>query len=108
MKIGIYSPYLNTLTGGELYMFSIAESLSKNNEVTVFWDDRDILKKASERFGLSLKKISLKEDIFRRNSAIILLLTFELLKRFFLKSVLENAQAFFWVKAAEHFRQKDK
>jgi len=49
-------------------MFSIAESLSKNNEVTVFWDDRDILKKASERFGLSLEKVTVVKNIFKDSS----------------------------------------
>ncbi|OGE37897.1 hypothetical protein A3F00_00185 [Candidatus Daviesbacteria bacterium RIFCSPHIGHO2_12_FULL_37_11] len=38
MKIGIYSPYLDTAGGGERYMMSIAEFLSQSHEVHVFLD----------------------------------------------------------------------
>ncbi len=64
MKLGIYSPYLDTLTGGELYMLTIAEFLSKENDVDVFWDDGQILEKASKRFNLDLSKVNLVRNIF--------------------------------------------
>jgi hypothetical protein len=38
MKIGIYSPYLDTVGGGEKYMLTIAEGFSKENNVDVFLD----------------------------------------------------------------------
>lgn len=66
MKIGIYSPYLDTLTGGELYVLSIAEFLSKKHDVTVFWDDKDILSRATLRFGLSLDNVNLTSNIFNK------------------------------------------
>lgn len=64
MKIGIYSPYLDTLTGGELYILTAAACLSKNNDVEIFWDDKDILKKASLKFSLALDNITVRPNIF--------------------------------------------
>ncbi len=64
MKIGIYTPYLDTLTGGELYMLTIAEHLSIDHDVSIFWDDKSIIDKASDRFNLKLSKVSLVQDIF--------------------------------------------
>lgn len=65
MKIGIYTPYLDTLGGGEKYIFDTARCLSEKNEVDIFWNDNNILKKAEERFGYSLAKINIKEPIFK-------------------------------------------
>jgi glycosyltransferase involved in cell wall biosynthesis len=36
LKIGLYSPYLDTLGGGEKYMLTIAEVLSKENSIDFF------------------------------------------------------------------------
>ncbi len=66
MKIGIYSPYLDTLTGGELYIFTIAEVLSKNHDVFLFWDKKEIVDKAEKRFNLDLSKVNILENIFSR------------------------------------------
>src|SRR5258708_948070 len=38
LKIGIYSPYLDTAGGGERYMLTIAEVLSKDQKVDVLLD----------------------------------------------------------------------
>lgn len=64
MKVGIYDPYLNTLGGGEKYVLSIAEFFKNQADVTVYWDDPQILKKAEERFGLDLNSIKLHKNIF--------------------------------------------
>ncbi len=64
MKIGIYTPYLDTMTGGELYMLSMAEFLSKEHVVDIFWDDSKILEKAKKRFNLHLKDVRIVENIF--------------------------------------------
>lgn len=64
MKIGIYDPYLDTLSGGERYMLTAASCLSSDNEVTIFWNDEEILEKAHKKLGLDLKKIQLKPNIF--------------------------------------------
>ena len=45
-KIGIFSPYLNTLSGGERYVASIAECFSKKpNQVDLLWQDKEIKNK---------------------------------------------------------------
>lgn len=67
MKIGIYDPYLDDLGGGEKYMMTIAECLSKNNDVTVFWDDKSDLDVLLQRFTLDLSRVSVKKNIFSKN-----------------------------------------
>lgn len=64
MKIGIYTPYLKTLTGGEKYILSIASCLAKNNSVDIFWDDTEILSKASDKFDMFLEGVNIKPNIF--------------------------------------------
>lgn len=68
MKIAIYSPYLDTLGGGERYMMTIAEVLSSKGVVDVLLDanlylrDVDLLKRnLSERFGLDLSSVNFIE-----------------------------------------------
>lgn len=65
MKIALYSPYLDTFGGGEKYMMTIAEVLSKDNIVDVFLDQNlsgfggDYLKnKLQHRFNLDLKGVT--------------------------------------------------
>lgn len=64
MKIGIYSPYLDTMTGGEKYIFSVAACLAKNHSVDIFWDSEDILTRATKKFNLNLDKVSIRPNIF--------------------------------------------
>lgn len=64
MRIGIYDPYLDDLGGGEKYMMTIAECLSVDNTVIVFWNNKTDLKKVADRFSLDLSKITIKENIF--------------------------------------------
>ena len=64
MRIGIYDPYLDDLGGGEKYMMTIAECLSKEHDVSVFWNDKKDVENIVERFSLDLTKVSLKENIF--------------------------------------------
>lgn len=68
MKIGIYDPYLDDLGGGERYMMTIAECLSKNNDVSVFWDRESDLKDIEKRFSLDLSKVTLTKNIFAGTS----------------------------------------
>lgn len=65
MKIGFYSPYLDTLGGGERYTLTLASHWSKNNRVSIFWDQEDILDKAQERFDTDLSSIKVVQNIFR-------------------------------------------
>ena len=71
VKIGIFDPYLDTLGGGEKYILTIAECLSKNHDVHIFWDDNGIRQKAEERFTLDLSHVTLTKDIFSKKSGII-------------------------------------
>lgn len=64
MRIGIYTPYLDTLTGGERYMLTIAECLKKNNDVVIFWDEKDILTRAEKKLNLDLTDIQVVPNIF--------------------------------------------
>lgn len=64
MKIGIYDPYLDDCGGGEKYMMNIAQSLSKNHKVSIFWDHKKDLDKVSDRFSLNLSNVSLEPNIF--------------------------------------------
>lgn len=68
MKIGISDLYLNTLGGGEKYMLSIAEVLSKKHEVNLFWDDADIVSQARRRFRLDLSNLKVIKNIFNPSS----------------------------------------
>lgn len=67
MKIGIYDPYLDTLGGGERYMLTIAECLSGEHEVFLFWNDKQILRNAEVKLGINLKKIEVVKNIFYSN-----------------------------------------
>ena len=68
MKIGIYDPYLDTLGGGERYMLTAAECLSKQNDVKVFWDNKDIKSLAEEKFGLDLSRVTFAKNIFSNHT----------------------------------------
>lgn len=57
MKIAIYDPYLDTMSGGEKYMLSIAQHLSKDHEITILWpeDKKEVIvQKAAARFSIDL------------------------------------------------------
>lgn len=64
MKIGIYDPYLDTLSGGEKYMLTAAACLAEKNDVTIFWDDPQILDKAYNKLRIDLSKTTVKPNIF--------------------------------------------
>lgn len=67
MKVGIYDPYLDDLGGGEKYIASIAECLSKNSDVILFWNDTEDFKKLQERFSLDLSKVKISKNIFAKD-----------------------------------------
>lgn len=69
MRIGIFDPYLDDLGGGEKYMVTIAEVLSGNNSVDIFWENKADLEKIGARFSLDISKINLKENIFSSKSS---------------------------------------
>lgn len=65
MKVAIYSPYLDTAGGGEKYMLSIAEALSKDHQVDVLIDKKlflmgidGIINKNKTMHGLNLSNVN--------------------------------------------------
>lgn len=64
MKIGIYDPYLDDLGGGEKYMLSIAECLSKEHDVRIFWDEKKDLDLVLQRFTIDLSRVKVAPNIF--------------------------------------------
>lgn len=75
MKAAIYSPYLDTLGGGERYMMTIAEVLSKQGfDVDVLLDEHlvsfemELKKNLANRFNLNLTKISFMKAPIGRGS----------------------------------------
>jgi len=70
VKIGIYDPYLDTLGGGEKYMLTAASCLSKDHEVSIFWDDKTIIDKVKERYNLDISSTSIVPNIFSSKSLI--------------------------------------
>lgn len=64
MKIGVFDPYLDDAGGGEKYMLTIAESLAKDHDVSIFWDERRDLELCKERFLLNLATVKLVQNIF--------------------------------------------
>lgn len=73
MSIGLYNPYLDTMSGGEKYMLTLARCLAKNHSVTLFWDPQqkeDIIKKATERFGFNLRGLHFSDDLFVKHTSL--------------------------------------
>ena len=64
MEIGIYDPYLDTLSGGEKYMLTAAACLLVDNKVTIFWDDQTILDQARKKLHIDLSGVTIKKNIF--------------------------------------------
>ena len=64
MRIGLYDPYLDTLSGGEKYMLTIAACLSEDNETSIFWDDTSILERAYNKLRIDLSKVKIEQNIF--------------------------------------------
>ena len=70
MKAIFFDPYLDTLGGGERYIFTFAEVLlAKSYEVNILWDDELIAQRARNRFGLNLKRVNIlpKRKLLEKN-----------------------------------------
>lgn len=70
MKVGVYSPYLDTLGGGERYALTFAEMMmDEGHEVEVFWEE-DLTGLVYERLSIDLKRVNFVRDIFGENSGL--------------------------------------
>lgn len=65
MKIGFYSPYLDTLGGGERYCLTLASHWSVHHKVELFWNDASIIESAQKRLNIDLSRIKVTRNIFR-------------------------------------------
>jgi glycosyltransferase involved in cell wall biosynthesis len=69
MKVAIVNPYLDTLGGGERYTMSVAKVFSEAEYgVDLQWEDKTIIKKINDKFGLGLKNINVVPDVKRGDS----------------------------------------
>ncbi len=74
MKIGIFDPYLDSLSGGEKYMLTIATCLASRHDVSVFWDENSasyIKEQAKLKLGIDLGNIKFVPNIFGSNVSFI-------------------------------------
>ena len=64
-KALIFSPYLDTLGGGERYFLCLANTLTDlSYEVDVAWPDKTILDQAKIRFGINFNKLKINASAF--------------------------------------------
>lgn len=68
MKIGIFSPYLDTLGGGERYLMTIASCLSSKYQVEVFWDEPGVREQLTRGLNINLTKVRFRENIFSQDN----------------------------------------
>lgn len=69
MRIGVFDPYLDTLSGGEKYMLTLASCLSAKHDVRVFWDPASeslIREKAKQKLGIDISPVRFERNIFDR------------------------------------------
>jgi len=68
MKAAIYSPYLDTLGGGERYVLSVARALIETGwNVDIESSDQNLGQKVKKRFGFDLVKANFVESVQRGN-----------------------------------------
>ncbi|KKQ42853.1 MAG: hypothetical protein US59_C0003G0018 [Candidatus Levybacteria bacterium GW2011_GWB1_37_8] len=74
MRIGIFDPYLDTLSGGEKYMLSIASCLVQEYEVFIFWDkskEDKIKQTALKKLGIDLSSVKFYSNIFDKKTSLL-------------------------------------
>lgn len=74
MRIGIFDPYLDTLSGGEKYMLSIASCLAKEHEVFIFWDkekEAQIKQTALKKLDIDLSSVKFYPNIFDKKVSLL-------------------------------------
>lgn len=66
MRIGVFDPYLDTVSGGERYCLTLVEDLARNHQVEIFWDGSDLKEEIKKRLLINLDKVSFAGNIFFR------------------------------------------
>lgn len=75
MKIGIFDPYLDTLSGGEKYILTAALCLARNHKVSIFWDtykSLSVIKEAGRKFDMDLSRLTFEKNIFSPDTPFLL------------------------------------
>jgi len=72
VKVGIYSPYWDTLGGGERYIFTVAEFFEKGgHKVNIFNTAGKVtIDDLEKKFGMDLKNVTFVENIFAPSNNI--------------------------------------
>jgi len=65
LKIGFYSPYLDTFGGGERYILTLASHWSTKCSVEIFWNDASIIKTVKERLDIDISNVRVVRNIFK-------------------------------------------
>lgn len=64
MKIGFFSPYFDSMSGGERYLLTLASHWSRGHTVSLFCDDPAIGKTAGARLHIDLSRVKTAENVF--------------------------------------------
>ena len=67
MKVGFFSPYLDTFGGGERYMLTLASYLAEKHDVEIFWGDSAIKAPLTRFLKIDLQKTKFVENVFGQN-----------------------------------------
>lgn len=83
MKIGIYTPYLDSFGGGERYILTISEVLSDDHQVDLLFDKHhltlqpeNLITALEERLNLNLSKVNLAQGPLGEGSSFLKRLLF--------------------------------
>lgn len=68
MKIGFYNPFLDSISGGEKYMTTLASYWANNHEVSLLWDNPSILKQIQTKLGIDTSRIKTETNFFHHKS----------------------------------------
>jgi glycosyltransferase involved in cell wall biosynthesis len=68
MKIGIYSPYLDSFGGGERYCLALAAHWSKIHDVRIFWGDSGLGAATKKRLNIDITRAHIVPNIFKSRS----------------------------------------
>lgn len=91
-KLGLYSPYLDVLGGGEKHILSILKALENKYELNIFWD-KNLAQAFEKKFSLYFKSpIIFLKNIFNLKTSI-----------FKKAMILKNFDLFFYVTDGSYF-----
>jgi glycosyltransferase involved in cell wall biosynthesis len=88
-RAGVYSPYWDTLGGGEKYVAAlVAVLLDRQYRVDIWWDDSELPDKIEKRFGFDITRARVDKEVMRD------VLDGHIVKK---KQAMEPYDVIFWV-----------